>query len=73
MLNPYTVPPLTPQNRTMQLYEQEQGPRRYRGVNLGGWLVLESWMYPDWWKTTGVPIWSGEWQFCEHLGSERAR
>ena len=21
---------------------------QYRGVNVGGWLVLESWMYPDW-------------------------
>jgi hypothetical protein len=21
----------------------------YRGVNLGGWLVLESWIYPQWW------------------------
>lgn len=93
---------------------------QYRGVNLGGWLVLESWvsglriidmgicvwmdvcldpspqhsaltfimhtqphmhttqkpntqMYPEWWRTTGVPFWKGEHQFVETLGKAKAR
>jgi hypothetical protein len=40
---------------------------------IGGWLVLESWMYPEWWNTTGVPTWKGEWQFVETLGKDKAR
>jgi glucan 1,3-beta-glucosidase len=46
---------------------------QYRGVNLGGWLVLESWMYPEWWKTTGVEPWRGEMQFVGSLGNEKAK
>jgi hypothetical protein len=38
-----------------------------------GVCAYQSWMYPDWWKTTGVPVWLGEWQFCETLGKDRAR
>jgi hypothetical protein len=30
-------------------------------------------MYPDWWKTTGVPVWKGEYQFVQTLGKEKAR
>lgn len=48
-------------------------PPQYRGVNLGGWLVLESWMYPEWWKTTGVTPWRGEMQFVAELGKEKAK
>jgi len=46
-------------------------PERFVGVNLGGWFVLESWIYPQWWQqvTNGsVPDGQGEWQFCETLG-----
>lgn len=46
---------------------------QYRGVNLGGWLVLESWMYPNWWKTTGVKTWLGEQQFVAALGKDKAK
>ena len=54
--------------------EAEGNPKpHYRGVNLGGWLVLESWMYPDWWKTTGVKTWLGEMQFVGALGNEKAK
>lgn len=30
-------------------------------------------MYPEWWNTTGVPTWKGEWQFVETLGKDKAR
>jgi hypothetical protein len=65
--------PVDQQAAVRASYDDGNGRYRYRGVNLGGWLVLESWMYPDWWKTTGVPVWLGEWQFCETLGKDRAR
>jgi hypothetical protein len=37
--------------------------QQMRGVNLGGWFVLESWLYPGWWRNvTGgaVPDGQGE-------------
>jgi glucan 1,3-beta-glucosidase len=45
-----------------------------RGVNLGGWMVLESWIYPLWWVgvTNGtVPGGVGEYQFCGIVGKAR--
>ncbi|GAB5037176.1 glucan-beta-glucosidase [Nannochloropsis oceanica] len=55
------------QLRQQEQKEWPQDAPQYRGVNLGGWLVLESWMYPDWWHMTGVPLWKGEFQFNEIL------
>ena len=40
-----------------------------RGMNIGGWLVLESWITPTIFEQHGVPGGSGEWEFCQHLGS----
>ncbi len=42
-----------------------------KGVNLGGWLVLEKWITPSLFKGTGV---EDEYTYCEHAGKEeRAR
>lgn len=30
-------------------------------------------MYPEWWRTTGVPFWKGEHQFVAALGKDKAR
>jgi hypothetical protein len=41
----------------------------FKGTNLGGWLVAESWIRPVWWKeNVAVPEGSGEWQLCAALG-----
>lgn len=40
----------------------------FRGVNIGGWLVLESWITPDLYAAHGVPSGAGEWQFCAAVG-----
>lgn len=47
-------------------------PLPYRGVNIGGWLVLESWIRPSLFNNYSVPGGVGEWQFCEQLGQEQA-
>jgi len=42
-----------------------------RGVNLGGWLVLEKWMTPAVFE--GLPDWvNDEYQFTEYLGYQEA-
>lgn len=45
---------------------------QFRGVNLGGWFVLESWMVPNFWAqitaNTSVQPGQGEWQVCAALG-----
>lgn len=38
-----------------------------RGVNLGGWLVLESWLYPAWYAAHDVPFDVGEGPFIRGL------
>ncbi|OQR81974.1 hypothetical protein THRCLA_11246 [Thraustotheca clavata] len=50
--------------------------QKYRGVNLGGWLVLENWITPDSpvYKDGGLPSnmhESGEYQIMQKLGHER--
>jgi glucan 1,3-beta-glucosidase len=40
---------------------------KLRGVNLGGWLVLESWMVPDLYHGTSAP---DEYSLCLSLGSQ---
>lgn len=44
----------------------------FRGVNLGGWLVLESWIVPSLFSDNNVPDGSGEWEFCEALGPNKS-
>jgi len=47
------------------------GETPVRGVNLGGWLVLEKWITPQVFQ--GVPDWvNDEWQLCEYLGYDEA-
>jgi len=43
----------------------------YRGINLGGWLVLESWLTPSLYSTHGVASGQGEWQFCDTVGRDQ--
>ncbi|MBC8138120.1 MAG: glycoside hydrolase family 5 protein [Fibrella sp.] len=43
--------------------------RKWRGVNLGGWLVLEKWMTPS--VFAGVDA-GDEWTFCQKLGKAAA-
>lgn len=40
----------------------------FRGVNVGGWLVLESWITPSLFANYSVADGLGEWQFCAQLG-----
>jgi hypothetical protein len=44
----------------------------FRGVNLGGWLVLESWITPYLWSEHQIKG-EGEWYFVQTLGPEKAR
>merc|ERR1712000_81152 len=43
-------------------------PQDFRGVNIGGWLVLESWITPQLYADNGVKAGLGEWGFCQHVG-----
>lgn len=44
----------------------------FRGVNLGGWLVLESWITPSLFSNNSVADGLGEWQFCAQVGPTNA-
>jgi len=44
----------------------------FRGVNVGGWLVLESWMTPSLYRNNGVNSGAGEWEFTQKLGKTKA-
>lgn len=41
------------------------GSQKVRGVNLGGWLVLEPWITPSLFDNTGNPDIVDEWTFCQ--------
>ncbi|KIP11128.1 glycoside hydrolase family 5 protein [Phlebiopsis gigantea 11061_1 CR5-6] len=41
------------------------GSQKVRGVNLGGWLVLEPWITPSLFDNTGNPNIVDEWTFCQ--------
>ncbi|KAJ9104467.1 hypothetical protein QFC21_001962 [Naganishia friedmannii] len=50
---------------------------KVRGVNLGNWFILENWMEPSLFGTSGLPGTENdtqvmdEWSFCEILGKAR--
>jgi glucan 1,3-beta-glucosidase len=44
----------------------------FRGVNLGGWLVVESWIRPTLFSNNSVPGGLGEGQFCAQVGGAAA-
>ncbi len=47
----------------------QAGPNTvFQGVNLGGFLLLESWITPSLFANNSVPPDVGEWQFCQQLG-----
>ena len=41
------------------------GQEKVRGVNLGGWLVLEPWITPTMFDDTGNSAIVDEWTFCQ--------
>lgn len=41
------------------------GSSKVRGVNLGGWLVLEPWITPSIFDDTGNDAIVDEWTFCQ--------
>ena len=45
---------------------------KVRGVNLGGWFVLESWITPSIFEAAGDGV-VDEWTFCETLGYAAAQ
>jgi len=49
------------------------GSRKVRGVNLGGWLVLEPWLTPSLFDGTGNPAIIDEWTFCKLQDRTAAR
>ena len=54
---------------TVQAATTFQAPQKLRGVNQGGWLVLEKWITPS--LFAGVTG-EDEFTFCEKLGKEKA-
>jgi len=48
------------------------GSQRVRGVNLGGWLVLEPWITPSLFDNTGDPRIVDEWTFCQYQSPTKA-
>src|ERR1700719_3796639 len=47
--------------------QKEQPPSKLRGVNLGGWLVLEKWMVPAVYRGSDAP---DEYGLCLALGDQ---
>lgn len=41
------------------------GSEKVRGVNLGGWLLLEPWITPSMFDNTGNTAIVDEWTFCQ--------
>lgn len=41
------------------------GSQKVRGVNIGGWLVLEPWITPSMFDATGNDAIVDEWTFCQ--------
>lgn len=48
------------------------GSEKVRGVNLGGWLVLEPWITPSIFDAAG-PAAVDEWTLCATLGADKCR
>lgn len=48
------------------------GSEKVRGVNLGGWLVLEPWITPSIFEAAGDAA-VDEWTLCETLGAHQCR
>ncbi|KAI0800627.1 exo-beta-1,3-glucanase [Fomes fomentarius] len=49
------------------------GSTKVRGVNLGGWLVLEPWITPSLFDNTGVSAIVDEWTFGQYQDGRTAR
>lgn len=59
--SPYPYP-----NTTFQANGSSPTPDLIRGVNIGGWLVLESWMTPEVFEGTNV---TDQWTFDSQVGA----
>ncbi|KAH9812996.1 family 5 glycoside hydrolase [Melampsora americana] len=49
----------------------QYGKEKIRGVNIGGWLLTESWLTPSLYRTGNSKI-VDEYTFCQYLGREEA-
>ncbi|VDB95629.1 unnamed protein product [Peniophora sp. CBMAI 1063] len=49
------------------------GSEKVRGVNLGGWLVLEPWITPSLFDDTGNDAIVDEWTFCQYQSNSVAK
>ncbi|KXN88852.1 Glucan 1,3-beta-glucosidase [Leucoagaricus sp. SymC.cos] len=49
------------------------GQEKVRGVNLGGWLVLEPWITPSIFDNTGDNRVVDEWTFGQYVGEDEAK
>ncbi|KIM70272.1 glycoside hydrolase family 5 protein [Scleroderma citrinum Foug A] len=49
------------------------GSQKVRGVNLGGWLVLEPWITPSLFDNTGNSGIVDEWTFCQYQNYNTAK
>ena len=61
MLRAAALPPLL----LLLLCSVPTSGQQFRGVNLGGWLVIESWIYPQWYAQFGIEPDIGEGPFIE--------
>ncbi|EPS27856.1 putative glucan 1,3-beta-glucosidase A [Penicillium oxalicum] len=50
----------------------DYGATKVRGVNIGGWLVLEPWITPSIFENVGDAA-VDEWSLCETLGADQCR
>lgn len=57
---------------TAQRWGFPYGDQKVRGVNLGGWLVLEPWITPSLFDNTGDSRIIDEWTFGQYLPRDRA-
>jgi len=48
------------------------GTEKVRGVNIGGWLVLEPWITPSLFDNTGNPSIVDEWTFSQYQSQDEA-
>lgn len=63
----YTNPGSTPAGST--------AGDKIRGVNLGGWFILENWMDPDFFAVSPLDQYDvpDEWTYCSILGKEECQ
>eukprot|EP01080_Neovahlkampfia_damariscottae_P006206 gene6206-10212_t len=54
-------------------YQGEFSKEKIRGVNLGGWFILEPWITPSLFENQTTSNFVDEFTFCEQLGHSKAK